>query len=137
MPITQTFQIDSKVLNPNVGVGISIPFTQPSAFKTTYSYKDQIKINLINLLLTNKGERLFNPNFGTDLRLQLFNQLVDDNFESTVEDIKNLIKAYFPEIIVNKINIISLPDTNTLIFILDYSIKLTQESDNISINFEQ
>lgn len=137
MPITQTFQVNPNVLNPNIGVGISIPFTSPSAFTTTYSYKDQIKYNLINLLLTNKGERLFNPNFGTDIRQQLFNQLVDDNYESTIDNIKSLIRVYFPEIIINKIEISSSPNTNTLIFILDYSIRLTQESDNISINFEQ
>ena len=136
MPITQTFQVDSRILNPSVGVGITIPFTQNSAFKPTYSYKEQIKYNLINLLLTNKQERVFNPNFGTNLRNQIFNQLVDDNFETTTEDIRNLIQVYFPEIIINNIKISSSPNTNTLIFILDYSIKLTQESDNISINFE-
>lgn len=137
MPITQTFQVNPNILNPNIGVGIAIPFSVPSAFRTTYSHKDQIKYNLINLLLTNKGERVFNPNFGTDLRKQLFNQLIDDNYETTVEDIKFLVKAYFPDIVINKIEISSNPDNNMLTFLLNYSIKLTQESDNISINFEQ
>lgn len=136
MPLDQTYQINTQILNPNVGVGLSIPFNSPSAFKTTYSYKDQIKYNLINLLLTNKEERLFNSNFGTDLRNQLFNQLIDDNFETTIDNLKTIINFYFPEIIINDIKISSIPDQHILIFLLDYSIKLTQETDNISINFE-
>lgn len=136
MPIKQIFQINTKTINPNVGIGISIPFTSPSAFRTTYSYKDQIKYNLINLLLTNKGERIFNLDFGTDLRKQLFNQLSDDTYEDITEDIRNIITKYIPEIYINNIQITPNLETHTLNFILDYSIKITQESDNISINFE-
>ncbi len=136
MPITQLFSLNPDNINPNIGIGISIPFNSPSAFKTTYSHKDQIKYNLINLLLTNKGERLFNLNFGTNLRKQLFNQLREDNYDDVIDNIKSLISSYFPEIIINKINISTIINSNTLIFILDYSIKLTQETDTISINFE-
>ena len=37
-----------------------------------YISKDQVKANLINYILTNKGERLFDPTFGGDLRSLLF-----------------------------------------------------------------
>lgn len=134
MPLNQTYQV--KVLNPNVGIGIYIPFTSPSAFKTTYDYKEQIKYNLINLLLTNKGERIFNPDFGTNLRKQLFNQIVEGNNDLIIDDITNTIIKYIPEIFINSIDIKNNPDTNTFTFYLNYSIKLTNESDNINIVFE-
>ena len=69
MPIPQTVKIDPLDLQKNIAIGISLPFNGPAGpFNKTYSTQDQAKFDLINLLLTNKGERLFNPEFGTDLR---------------------------------------------------------------------
>jgi hypothetical protein len=67
MPLSNTVQTNPINLNKNITIGISLPFNAPSAFRSTYSFKDQLKYNLVNLLLTNKGERIFNPNFGTDI----------------------------------------------------------------------
>ncbi len=53
-------------------VGFGFPINGPAVFVPTYQTRDQIKSNLINFLLTNKGERVFNPNFGADLRNLLF-----------------------------------------------------------------
>ena len=59
-------------INQRVGVGVSIPFNGPAVFNTTYTTSEQIKSNIINYILTNNNERIFNPDFGANLRAQLF-----------------------------------------------------------------
>ena len=49
-------------------------------FNSTFSTKDQIKSNLINLLLTYKGERVENPEFGADLPRLLFESISDETY---------------------------------------------------------
>ena len=41
-----------------------------------------IKSDLIHLLLTNKGERLYLPDFGANLRQYLFQQVTEDSIVS-------------------------------------------------------
>ena len=80
MPIQQTIQVNPLDLQPNVAIGVSLPFNGPSGpFNKTYSTKDQTKSNLINLLLTNKSERVFNPQFGCDLQKVLFEGINSDS----------------------------------------------------------
>ena len=52
--ISSKFPVDTL---PDVAVGVSIPFSGKAVFNQTYLTKDQIKSNLINFFLTNKGER--------------------------------------------------------------------------------
>ena len=59
-------------LNARKAVGFGFPLNGNAVFKPTYQTRDQIQANLINYLLTNKGERVFNPNFGADLRSLVF-----------------------------------------------------------------
>mgnify|MGYP003352512083 CR=1 FL=1 len=87
MPIPKTYRVDPRDLQKNIAIGVGLPFNKVSAFKSTYSTKEQIKYNLINLLLTNKGERIENPEFGADLKKELFEN-IDEN---TFENIKNKI----------------------------------------------
>ena len=62
--------IDTK---PDYAVGIDLPLNADNVFYSNYTTAEAIKYNLINFLLTNKGERVFNPTFGANL--QSMNQL--------------------------------------------------------------
>jgi hypothetical protein len=55
-------------LQPRVAIGISLPFNGPTGFNGTYTTADQLKTNILSFLLTNRGERLFQPTFGANLR---------------------------------------------------------------------
>jgi hypothetical protein len=63
--INQKYPLD---LEARKAIGYGFPLNGNAVFKPTYQTRDQIKANLINYLLTNKKERVFNPNFGADLR---------------------------------------------------------------------
>ena len=136
MPLANTVQTNPINLDKNIAIGISLPFNAPSAFRSTYSFKDQLKYNLINFLLTNKGERIFNLNFGTDIRKQLFNQMVDSTFTVLTKEIEDAIAFYFPEITIEKLSITPTYDTNVVTIDLFYRINISNEKDTITINFE-
>lgn len=71
---------DYKVL----GIGICKSSNSNGVFSTNYTTLTQAKDNLKNLILTKKGERLMNPEFGCDIHLVLFEQ-IDDTIESRIE----------------------------------------------------
>ena len=63
--------------DPDVRIGVNLPFTRDNKtgwFDQSFTTLDAAKSNLRNLLLTMKGERLMQPNFGTDLMKLVFEQ---------------------------------------------------------------
>jgi len=126
------YRINTLDVNKNRGIGISIPFDPVNIFKITYTTKDQIKSNLLNFLLTNKGERVFNPNFGANIRALVFDQMV--NLEETRETISDSIALYFPELQVTEVSFTPNYDTNLLLIKISYIINT--EADSISIQIQ-
>jgi len=72
---------DYKVL----GIGINKSSNSNGVFSTNYTTLTQAKDNLKNLILTKKGERLMNPEFGCDVWLVLFEQMHGATIESRIE----------------------------------------------------
>lgn len=66
---------------------------------------DQIKADLLQLLLTNPGERVMLPNFGTPLRELIFEP--NDSFlvDKARQVIADAILAWEPRIVVNNIEV--------------------------------
>ena len=122
--------IDSQ---PRRAVGFGFPLNGNAVFVPTYQTRDQIKANLVNFLLTNKGERVFNPNFGTDLRSTLFEQLENSTLEELSEQIQEYIGVQFPTIAVEEIVFTPQEDKNTLFFTLTYTVVLLGFRDEVNI----
>jgi phage baseplate assembly protein W len=135
MPIPQIIRVNPLDLQKNIAIGVSLPFNSPSAFNKTYSTKDQIKANLINLLLTNKGERVMNPEFGADLRKSLFEGITDSNNELIKIKIINAINTFIPEVILVDIVVEPNADYNTLNITISYKLKISGTSDQITVQF--
>jgi phage baseplate assembly protein W len=135
MPIQQTIRVNPLDLQKNIAIGISLPFSSPSAFNRTYSTKDQIRSNLINLLLTDKGERVMNPEFGADLRRSLFEGINEDNNEIIRFKIINAVNTFIPEVTLTDIDINSNPDYNTLNITISYRLNISGASDQITVQF--
>lgn len=118
----------------STGIGVSLPFDGPAVFKTVYMTKDQIKYNIINYLLTDRRERIFNPNFGANIRAKLFEQLTTNTDEELDIIIRTGIAQYFPFVTITNLSFISDPDNNTLKIQFSYNITNTGETDNILIS---
>ena len=59
-------------LNKNIKIGVAFPLDEINMFSGTETVKEQIKANLLNLLLTYPGERINLPNFGVGIKNLLF-----------------------------------------------------------------
>ena len=134
MPIIQP----SKRINPldrnkNVTIGVAFPLDETNMFKGTQSIKEQIKSNLINLLLTYPGERVNEPTFGVGLKNLLFEQDLD--LESLQLKIQNQINQFVPNIILQDVSTGLLEDKHTLFISLVYSYSLDNTLDSIQLNF--
>jgi|TARA_B100000768_G_C11251271_1_gene364212 phage baseplate assembly protein W len=114
-------------------IGFSLPFNGPAVFNPTFTTRAQIKSNLINYLLTNRGERVFNPNFGADLRNLLFENILDSTTDELKERIQSDISIYFPQVVVAEITFNNQEDNNTINFILTYDIVNFGITDEINI----
>jgi phage baseplate assembly protein W len=126
------FPLDTK---PSVGVGIALPFNAPGVFRITYTTQESIKYNLINFFLTNQNERYLNPTFGGNLRAFIFQQIAEDNLESLKEDIQSQLNLYFPNVIVESLDINSIPENNQIDVILKYRIQDTGITDTVQLAF--
>ena len=131
--IQSEFPID---LTPSVAVGYGFPLDGNAVFIPTFTTREQLKANLVNYLLTNKGERLFRPDFGGDLRNLLFEAILDSTTDALQIRIQNDINLFFPEIVVKQIEFINEPDRNEITFNLVYQIENFGIEDEINIELE-
>ena len=136
MPTPKIYRVDPRDLQKNIAIGLSIPFNKFSAFKSTYSTKEQVKYNLINLLLTNKGERIENPEFGCDIKKSIFDFINTDNINKINNNIRVGVQTFIPEINLENVIISPEPDQNYVNVKVEYSMRISGETDEIQINFE-
>lgn len=114
-------------------IGISLEFITPQVFTSTYTTKQQTKNQLVNFILTNPGERFFNPAFGAGVRNLLFEQNTD--FTSLEESLKDLIERYVQNIIIKELTI-TPSNSNTVSINIFYSINNMSDELSIQINNE-
>lgn len=108
---------------PNVtGLGISLYDSNP-IFRTIYDINKQATENLKTLLLTRKGERYMEPNFGTELLNIVFLPNVSE-LKQTISDIlNNAISYWLPYITTETLDIITAEDDPNL----PHNVKITLE----------
>jgi len=102
----------------NYAIGITLPLQfGENTFEQSFLTKDQVKSNIKNLLLTKKGERIIQPEFGSGLQSLLFEPNVDD-LEGRIEDtINDSLEQWLPYVTAEEIDIEStdeLRDNNKL-----------------------
>jgi hypothetical protein len=119
-------------LDRNVIVGISLPMNTSNVFPTTLSSREQIKSNILNFVLTNKGERLFRPDFGTNIRKSLFEPNINLHVlqDSVYSDIN---KQFSNQIELENVTIDSEFNSEIIKILIQYTLKSEFESDLINL----
>jgi len=136
MPIiNSTRRISPLDINKNVSIGVAFPLDDNNMFVGTQTLKEQVKSNLLNVLLTQPGERVNEPNFGVGLKHYLFEQNVDIDSLNTL--INAQINFYIPEISLIDTDINFLEDEHLLFIKITYSINSDNTTDAIQLNFNQ
>ena len=119
-------------INKNVTIGVAFPLNEVNMFKGTQTLKEQVKSNLINLLLTEPGERVNEPNFGVGLKKLLFEQ--SPNVEVLKEKINTQIEFYIPTITLSDVSFTPSEDEYKLFILISYSFNLDGSTDAIQLN---
>lgn len=98
--VTDLKENDYKAL----GIGINKTSNSGGIFAVNYTTLTQAKDNLINLIMTRKGERTMNPNFGCDIWNLLFEQIDDNSLNIKIENsIMDAVKTWLPYIRIEEI----------------------------------
>jgi phage baseplate assembly protein W len=96
-----------------------------------------IKSDLMHLLLTRKGERLYMPDFGTNLLRFIFTENTPKNITDLKTEIRDTVKKFIPNLTINDVIIETseLSDFAATVKI-DYSITsgVFSENEIITIN---
>ena len=122
-------------LNKNVTIGVAFPLDETNMFKGTETLQDQAKANLINLLLTVRGERINLPDYGVGLKKLLFEQNIEK--EILKELIQDQVARFVPNIRIEDVNINLQEDNSVLGISIVYIFTLDTNRDSIQINFTQ
>ena len=122
-------------LQPRVAIGISLPFNGPTGFNSTYTTANQLKTNILSFLLTNKGERLYRPNFGANLRSLIFEQQNNFTLDQLNSIITSQVETTFPGVSVLNVDIDSQPDLNTINVSVSYGVANTNIQDQLTLAF--
>lgn len=114
-------------------ININYPFmNSPKGFflDLTSDENAAIKADLLHLILTRKGQRLYNPDFGTDLLRFIFEPNDGLTLSKIKEEIDTVVDRYLPNLKVNEITV-EPSDLNDHLAVvrIDYTI-----TDDVFIN---
>jgi len=118
--------IEDVTTKSEIGLGVDLSFGNPGIFKTLYTSNDQAKANIRNLLLTRKGERYNQLNFGTNLLSLVFLPSDDELKELISAEISAALNFWLPYIVVQNLEILNVDDDpslqNTIKIQLTYTV---------------
>lgn len=109
-------------------IGITLPFNGTNGiFAVSYTNVDQVLSNLRNLLSTQKGERIMQPDFGTDLHYHLFEQIVDETAfkEAIIGEIRSSLEYWMPYVTIDDIDMNFRPDSSVYVAEPQHTISIS------------
>ena len=106
-------------LNPNTYIGLSFPLRRDinNDFALTKNSLQQSRHNLRNLLLTQVGERVRQPEFGSRLRELCFEQQNDELPVKLEEEVRRATGVWLPYINIQEVNTLTEEGDKNKIFV--------------------
>ena len=115
-----------------VGIRFPLDHSPEGFFYKTKTVLEQSKANLQNLLLTTPGERIMQPEFGSQLKFIVFEQGQDipGRIEETIRSTTDRFLSY-----INIINVFTTQQDNTLNVSIEFSVSLNPDTIEV-LNFD-
>ena len=92
----------------NKTYGINFPFKESKDGKylsLTKEVKDELRADLLHLILTRKGTRYYLPDFGTRIYEFIFEPMDGPTFDAIKSDIQTAVEKYIPNLQLNDVSI--------------------------------
>jgi len=113
-------------------------------FQLTQVTKDALRSDLVLLLLTQRGERYYEPDYGTNLLKYLFEPNDTSTAQDIEEEIKRTVSLYIPVLTINKVTFNwnvddsgePIPETQLNVNVkFTYSEDVFSEGGELDLNF--
>lgn len=95
--------------------------------------EEAVKRSIRNLLLTNTGERLFQPGIGANLNKVLFELADIDSLDLAQDQIASTIRLHEPRAKLINVQATLLPDNNSLALQINFALINTGKQSSINV----
>jgi len=129
-------KIPSIDLRPSTSLGVKLPFAANNVFTPVYTTAEQTKYNLINFLLTDRNERVFNPTFGAGLRSRLFDPITNSTLDEIKLSLISQIESYFINIRVIELSLVADVNRSSVTITISYRLLNLNQNDTAVINIQ-
>lgn len=106
--------------------GIKYPFTSDNDNGTyidlNETYADGIKSQVLHVIFTPKGQKLRDPDFGTDVIKYIFSPSDTITFNSLKSDISEQISKYVPSVVFRDISIYKDEEDGNIVVMVEYGV---------------
>ena len=109
--------------SPYLGLLLPVQKGGNGYFKSTKVAIEQAQSNLINLIMTKKGERIMHPDFGCNIHNILFEEITDNIVASARGSILEATQMWLPYIAIKNIQIDKYKDTNRIHLTIQFNLK--------------
>ena len=96
--------------------------------------ENAIKESIRNIVLTNKGERLFQPTIGCNISASLFENIDANTILILKDNIRTAIRTYEPRCNLKAVEIVADLDTNNLQATVLFSVLNTSATSSITLD---
>jgi len=110
------------------------PFTKDLALRKD---EDAVKESIKNLILTDRGERLFRPNLGGDIRATLFENNTPATMKLIQESVKETINTYEPRATLIDVETYSNYNETTVTVNVIFYVRNKQEPVTVGVFLER
>lgn len=108
--------------------GLKFPFTAQDEenylLDLNKTMRDSVRSQIMHVIFTPKGQKLRDPEFGTNLIKYIFEPNDGNTWAKVKEEVSKAVTTYVHDVIVNDINVIKSEDKETEVYVrIDYSVK--------------
>ena len=107
--------------------GIKYPFTVTNDENyftdVNYTLKDKVKSLLMHVIFTPKGQKIRDPEFGSNLIKFIFEPNDNESWESVKNEIMDVVKKYINGVTINDISMLETNDDSHQLYVrVDYTV---------------
>jgi phage baseplate assembly protein W len=120
----------------NLGITLPLERGNMGYFAQGRDILSQVKSNITNLILTKKGERLLQPEFGCDVHRIIFEPLTDDSVSNVTGTIQAAVKIWLPYVNIQSVDVQRDENRNSVFATITFSINTNVTiTDSVTLVF--
>lgn len=113
-------------------------YLNPVSFDVSRKTNEEaVKDAIRNLLLTNKGERLFQPRIGSDIRKYLFENYTPATTQILKDNIRTVLNRYEPRAELLDVSVIGSPDQNAVQIHVAFAVTMQEDPVTLTVIVER